>query len=106
MEYQTRLDILLKKVLHTSTLEIIDKNNLFRKRNDNTRFRREDEKVLQIPPSYVDELKDKTLIISEMNGRMYRHSILGEHILLKIEPDLKLLGHISSTFCASKCRDI
>ncbi|GBO05438.1 hypothetical protein AVEN_233852-1 [Araneus ventricosus] len=51
-----------------------------------------------------DRWKDKTLItISENCVKMYRCSILGEHILLVTEPESKLLGYIAPAFGPCKC---
>ena len=89
-------------VLHTSTSEVIDKNKLRRKRKMARKLVAESQKVLQIPALYFDGRKDKTLIISEKDGIMYRQSILEEHISLIMEPESKFLGYIAPAFSTSE----
>ncbi|GBL87362.1 hypothetical protein AVEN_118317-1 [Araneus ventricosus] len=93
-------------VLHTSILEITDKNKL-RKLLIKLKIARqlvaEEDKVLQIPASYFDGRKNKTLIISEKDGKMYSQSIPEDRISLIMEPESKSLGYIAPAFGTSKC---
>ncbi|GBN38771.1 hypothetical protein AVEN_94983-1 [Araneus ventricosus] len=63
----------------------------------------EEDKVLQIPALYFDGRKNKTLIISEKDGKMYSQSIHEDHISLIMEPELNFSGYIAPAFDISKC---
>lgn len=90
-------------VLQTFTSEIIDKSKLRRKRKKARKLAVEVDKVLKIPALYFDGRKDKTLTITEKDGKRYKQSILEEHISLIMEPDSKFLGYIVPAFGTSKC---
>lgn len=90
-------------VLQASTSEIIDKNKLRRKRKIARKLAVKEDNVLQIPALYFDGRKDKTLVISEKDGQLYRQRIVEEHVSLIMEPNSKFLGYIAPASGTSAC---
>lgn len=90
-------------ILQTNSDEVIDKNKLRRKRKIARRLTNEKDQVHQIKALYFDGRKDRTLTMSEKDGKHYKNNVVEEHISLIMEPESKFLGYVSPKFGTSRC---
>lgn len=94
---------IVSAVLQPTTAEVVDKNKIRRQRELSRKCAIQRAKVSSVPALYFDGRKDKTLVLSKKNGKIYKSTVLEEHISLIKEPGTEFLGYISPVSGTSKC---